>query len=530
MALSQVYPISTIPVPSDVQAKTNELFDFDDEYLVQNDIRQIDYVRVYDRSNDGNIATKDHWLFQMNDIAGQSFYNPAQSYLKMNFRIRRSNNGAGVVDLYPQTFASDLRCAFRRIRFALGGQTVTDIPDYSYAWAAIDNCMWVPQYTKTVGRMMGCFPTRVDQPGNAPVVSNNTLRQAVESPAAPGTAGEAHHSNNYQNSLGKRQYLSCGQLVAGDPPLLGAEISVFIPLYSLSPALEFMDKNLAQIQWELELWCSDDNIRCYCAKPSGISEPYAQFEFVDTGIELWAKRVTPTDTARLVLVEKMNRGIDFKTKFADLNVFRVDVPSNPPGGFVAGARVFIDERINVTASRPTKAIVAFQAKHNTNQQSYEYDEFFHAFCTDISMLVNNVQVPTESIQSKMDDTYVFGIAPVNFPPLTNNIGTDIARPYYEYLKHCGNFKAPYLSGFQNGAGDLNKWDWFLRAPLFCFDLSSREISQWAGSASEIRVKATRTLPALVTDQPDDYWMWVFIWTERELAIHMENWNSYISIA
>jgi len=58
MSAGVVYPTTTIPVPGDVEAHTNQLFDFDDEYLVQSDIRQTDFVRIFDRAGSGNIANK----------------------------------------------------------------------------------------------------------------------------------------------------------------------------------------------------------------------------------------------------------------------------------------------------------------------------------------------------------------------------------------------------------------------------------------------------------------------------------------
>jgi len=255
MATTQVYPVTTIAMPTDIQAHTNELFDFNDEYLVQNDIKQEDFVRVYDRTGVGSrgIASKNHWLFQMNDTSNASWYAPSRSYLKMDFRIIKTHAAAPPpepADINMQTFCSDLRCAFKRVRFGIAGQTVTDIPDYFYAWVGQDNCFWTQQYLDEQGQMMLCYPKRTSQPGmemrTCQWASELTLVEAT----APGVRIPVTSDNTYQNSRGKREYLSSYTRNSTPPVNMaeGTHISCFIPLIHCSSVLQYMDKAISLLE------------------------------------------------------------------------------------------------------------------------------------------------------------------------------------------------------------------------------------------------------------------------------------------
>ena len=196
MATTQVYPTTSIPMPSDIQAHTNELFDFDDEYLVQSDIKQEDFVRVYDRTGFGasGIADKNHFLFQMNDVSNNSFYAPSRSYIKVDFHIRRPPESVNMI-----TFQSDIRSVIKRIRFGIAGQTVTDIPDYFYAWVGQDANFWTPQYLNEQGRMMLVYPKRDKDPGMEMRTCSwcDPLSVTDGSPANNTPVG---NNNTYQNS------------------------------------------------------------------------------------------------------------------------------------------------------------------------------------------------------------------------------------------------------------------------------------------------------------------------------------------
>jgi len=520
MATTQVYPTTTIPMPSDIQAHTNELFDFDDEYLVQSDIKQEDFVRVYDRTGTGagGIADKNHFLFQMNDVSNNSFYAPSRSYLKVDFHIRRPTTGTPpVADTNMMTFASDIRSIFRRVRFSLAGQTVTDVPDFFYAWVGQDANFWTPQYLNEQGRMMLCYPKRDSQPGMEMRTCSWCSPLSVTD-ATPGNNTPVRNNNTYQNSRGLRENLSASLETGSAIPIVGTNISCFIPLPHMSSALQYMDKAITQLQWEIELWCSDDFVRCYNSTPTTL----AKFEFVNNGIELWAKRYTPSETGRLVLTEQLNRGFDFTTKFADLQIHRFPIDEGNPN-----ALKFDDIRVTTTANRPIAAIVAYQYGDTWTTQRFETDEFTSAHVKEISMLINNVQVPTEAMTGIQN----YDDIPANeYPYKTQITDCDLVRYYHEYLKFCGNYKAPFLTGFGSGAGTLTKIDWLATGAPYCFSLSEREIGAWSGSNSEIRVRAVREN---LTTQPlvrTDLHMWVFLWVERELSIHQENWNSYISVA
>ncbi len=528
MSSGVVYPVETIPIPSDVQAHTQQLFDFDDEYLVQSDIRQDDFVRIYDRTSVGNagVGDKDHFMLQMNDIAGNSWYCPSQSYLKVDFFIRRGNDGGTppTMSNLPQCFASDIRNIFRRVRFAMGGQTITDIADYFWDLPAVDNIFWSQQYTDTVGTQMLCYPTRNNQPGNQQ--NSGNLDDVCVVNGAVGVP--CSNTNTYQNSLGKRLYLS-GRTpnVGGGYLEVGTTLSAFIPLYHLTSVLQYFTKATTQLSWEIEVWRNMNNaINCY----SGVSETpseYPKFELANNGIELWAKRITPTETSRLVLTEKMNRGVDMAIKFADLQIYRETI--SPTGTTLpAGTIVPFNQRITVTASRPVYCIVVFQSPVNEEAPHFEYDQFTNAFVDNIALYVNNVQLPTDRIEMVVDE----GILPAGEYPYVSTVDAiDTTRPYYEYLKMCGNYKAPYLTGFSGGAGTLTPIDWKNRCPAYCFDTAAREIGQWSGGASEIRIRGAFKVPSDASAITDTHYNCkVLLWTERQLGLHLQNWNSYVGVA
>jgi len=526
MSSGVVYPVETIPVPSDIQAHTNQLFDFDDEYLVQSDIRQDDFVRIYDRTSVGNegVANKEQFLLQMNDIAGNSWYCPSQSYLKIDFLIKRGNSGLDPPVLFDgaSTFASDIRNIFRRVRFSMGGQTITDIADYFWDLPALDNVFWTQQYTDTVGTQMLCYPTRNNQVGNNQSTGN--LKDVCTGAGA--TATVATNTNTYQNSIGKRSYLSGRNSLGALPLEFGTVLSAFIPLYHISSALQYFTKATTQISWEIEVYRNLNNaINCY-SEGSAFPSNDPQFQLVNNGIELWAKRITPTETARLVLTEKLNRGVDMAIKFADLQIYREQIPSGQ--GSPAGTIIPFNQRITVTASRPVYCVIAFQFPINEERPQFEYDQFSNAFIENISLYVNNVQLPTDRIEMEIDED-INGTGP--YPYVTTTDVIDTTRPYYEYLKMCGNYKAPYLTGFGAGAGTLTQQDWKNRAPVFCFDCAAREIGQWSGGASEIRVRGNIKVPSTpAAIRGDTYNLKVLLWTERQMGIHLQNWNSYVGVA
>jgi len=527
MSAGVVYPTTTIPVPGDVEAHTNQLFDFDDEYLVQSDIRQADFVRIFDRAGSGNIANKDHYLFQMNDIAsGNAWYAPSRSFIKIDFRIIKGDDGTlptPEVTIEPQTFASDLRCVLRRVRWGMGGQTITDIPDYFFVLPAQQNQWWTDQYLQTVGKQMLTYPTRNDQVGNNQI--GNTIKQVLVSTA--GADVVANNYNSYQNSFGKRNYLS-SRYTATVPPTNqqnGTILSAFIPLYHLSSALEYFDKATSQIQWELELWLHQEQAIQTVTTLLGSAEP-PRLELVNSGIELWARRITPTSTAQLVLTEQMNRGIDMAIKFADLQIYRQTIDDTGFGS-AAGTRHPFDFRVTVTANRPVFATVLFQSPENLTNYRFEYDSFNHAFVSNIAMYINNVQLPTERIECVINEQKSWAI---EYPYIILSEETDISRPYYEFLRSAGNMKAPYLQGFSAGAGTLNWIDWKNRCPSYNFPLAERQIGQWAGGSSEIRIKGSFTTPTGAIVQSPTYNCWVLLWTERTLGIHLQNWNSYVAVA
>ena len=537
------YPTTTIPVPADVQAHTNELFQFDDEYLVQTDIRQDDFVRIFDR-NGQNVADKTEYLFQMNDIANNSWYSPSRSFIKIDYRVVLAQGDGDVVDS-PQVPLSDLRGIFNRVRFGLGGQTVTDISDYFFVYPASDNAFWTPQYAHTIGTMMGCYPVRRTQPGNEQAkFLNETEEMTVNNDTLPPTQ-ICTSWNNHQTSWGKREYLVDTSATARESgTILTTVCSVFIPLYHLSSVLQYFDKATTQLQWELQLFLHDNqniNIETDSDGVAALQQP--KLELCGNGIELWARRITPTETARLVLTEKLNRGLDMSIKWADLQIYKntiftgnIEAPITPPT-----TNLPFDLRVTVTANRPVSAVVLFQytdgPKGTLNSKEWAYDRFDTGFINRLQMLVNNVQIPTEGM-NMINDYAEDNAVGISYPHIREQFQSDVARTYYEYLRYTGNYKAPYLTGFGGGAGTLSLEDWRNRCPAYCFDLSAREIGQWAGGSSEIRLRGNVVVPPVFGAPPDDLpsqrykevTAWVLLYTERTLGIHLQNWNSYVGVA
>jgi hypothetical protein len=416
-------------------------------------------------------------------------------------------------------------------------------------YPACDNAFWTPQYADTMGTMMGCYPTRRDQPGNEQAKFGTTTEEMSVNNGVV-VLGVCNSINNHQTSWGKREYLVDTSEAARTNGVFQSTVcSVFIPLYHLSSVLQYFDKATTQLQWELQLFLHNNQNINIETNDTGAIIP-AKLELVNNGIELWARRITPTETARLILTEKMNRGLDMSIKWADLQIYKNTVDTGimtglEPTWTPEGTNLPFDLRVTVTANRPVSAVVLFQYTEGDmgtlNSQEWAYDRFDTGYLSRLQMLVNNVQIPTEGMD--MANIYSEDNAdPLSYPHIRDQVQSDVARPFYEYLRYTGNYKAPYLTGFSAGAGTLSLEDWRNRCPAYCFDLSAREIGQWAGGSSEIRLRGNVQVPPRWDSAPappavlhpsqryNTITAWVLLYTERTLGIHLQNWNSYVGVA
>jgi len=318
----------------------------------------------------------------------------------------------------------------------------------------------------------------------------------------------------------------------------GAVVFLEIPLYHLCPALQFMDKAVRGLEFSVELWKSADGINtvnktAIVASPNNVQPRLDWYiSTADNGVELMMQRIVPTSTYNLILQEKLNKGIDILTKFSSPNIYRFGVERN---------QTSFDQHIITTASRPLFAQVIFQFRRNTdgannltvgaNNSFYATDEFEHAYVSSLACYVNGLKVPQEGINQSISETKVYGVNNDNpFPYVDKENIVNVSNAYYWYLRNIGNFRAPYLKNFQDSLGILGLKDWKNKLPVYTFDLSLNSVASWSGGSSQINIRGTReNTDGAPYNAPDDYYMFVQLWTEQSLGIHLENFNNYTTI-
>jgi len=523
--------VDSVPAPS-YQKSGADVFDFSDETLVDDSIQQIQFVKVFNLQrgqpvDDVNVTDR-YWQFQQNDL--MSFYLWSRSFLKLTFRIKKL---ATPPEDEVSTFTSDARVAFRRIRCLLGGQVIHDCPEYSWLLAITDYISWTQQYLDTVGAQMGCFPDANDQYGLEQ--KTGEWRGYASEAGGAGTNTPLVWSTSPLSGTGIRVSMSNGGDGVTDAD--GTTMSFFVPLYHIIPALSYFDRVVRGLQFELELWDSSDNIRVVTPSAQLIG---SQWQWQNNGIELWCRRITPTSTYNLVLQEKLNKGVDMVVKFPYPNVYRFSVPYGQQSR---------EQLVVSTASRPLHAMVLFQLQKYTETgivnleapQMFPSDYFEHNWIKNMSMYINGIKVYQEGINCEFDELkspfpFSAGI-PTTSPPYVNKENTvDGSNAYYWYLRHCGQFKAPYLNNFAEGTGTLPFIDWKNKMPAYSFDLSTHEIGSWSGGSSQINLRYNANAPQWATSAgvfpPENIgpmYMYVILWTEATLGVHLENFNNYCSL-
>jgi len=249
----------------------------------------------------------------------------------------------------------------------------------------------------------------------------------------------------------------------------GSTMSFFVPLYSVVPALAYFDRVVRGLQFELELWDAPESIRV--VNPTGGAG--AVWQWQNNGVELYCRRITPTSTYNLVLQEQLNKGIDMVVKFPYPNVYRFSVPYGQQSR---------EQLVVSTASRPIHATVMFQLQKYTEEgivgaeiaQWFPSDYFEHNWVRTISMYINGMKVPQEGINCEFDEhknPTPNGTTASSYPPYVDKENVvDASNAYYWYLRHCGQFVAPYLNNFTEGQGDVLPFiDWKNKMPVYSFD-------------------------------------------------------------
>jgi len=484
--------IDVTPIP-EYNKSGDEVFDFDDSTLVDDSIQQLQFIKAFDLS--GPLSNdKDYFMLQQNDL--MSLYLWSRSFIKLTFYIPR--NGTAPTGL--STLTSDARTLFRRVRCVLGGQVLFDLPEYFWLYATQDYAWWTENYLNTVGSGMFVNPDNNKQPGVGQH-SGSVWRYAGN---PTGTVGLTR-SNSQMTGMAQQSSYCPGTVTIS---AIGNIVTCFIPLYHLIPAFQYMDKCVQGLQFQLELWRSDTAININTANPDGTST--IGLVNWQKAPELWCRRVTPTSTYKLLLQEKMNRGLDFTVKYPMPNVYRYDADPTTNG---------MELNVAVTASRPLHMVVLFQRKSAVTDQAVPTDYFSHFSVTAMSAYVNGIKVPQEGINQVIDEVKDYADTP---PYVRKENVVEYANSYYWYLKHCGQFRAPYLNNFQDGTGTLSMIDWKNKMPIYSFDLSTHEIASWAGGASQINLRYERN----INTWEEDCYMYVLLWTESTLGIHLENFNNY----
>jgi len=513
--------LDSIPAP-DYQKQGSEVFDFSDETLVDDSIQEIQLIRSFNlaQSSNSDVTFNNYWNFQQNDL--MSYYLWSRSMIKLNFVVTKDFAGApGGLAGNNATITSDVRCAFRRIRCLIGGQVIYDQPDFNYILTSQDYAWWTKEYLETVGSEFFCMPdSQYDQYG----VQQTTgfIRNYAGTPALPAIA-----PLNYRTSpncgTGVRSSITTRNPVVSD----GTPISAYIPLYHLIPALQFMDKALSGLQFQLELWDSDDSIRVLTPGGQSATEGgTGVWEWRNNGVELLCRRIIPTSTYKLILQEQMNKGIDMTIKFPQPNVYRFGVTE---------ALQNREQLITTTASRPLHMVVLFQPTFFTDvetnlqtTQAYPTDYFDHFNIESMSAYINGIKVPSEGINCEINEEKPFT---GSFPPFVNKENVcDASNAYYWFLKHAGFNKAPYLNNYQDGNSTIGFLDWKNKMPIYSLDLSTHEISDWAGGSSQINLRYVRGRnSAAASGGAPNYYMWVILWTESTLGIHQQTYNNYATL-
>jgi hypothetical protein len=481
--------IDVTPIP-EYNKSGDEVFDFDDSTLVDDSIQQLQFVKSFNLTGP-NLPDQEYYMYQQNDL--MSLYLWSRSFLKLSFTVVR--NGTDTAGLSSLT--SDARTLFRRIRCLLGGQVLFDLPEYFWLYATQDYAWWTENYLNTVGSGFFVNPDNNKQPGVGQ--HSGSVWRYAGSPA--GSVGLTRDNSRMTGMANQASYSP------GLEPI-GNVVSCFIPLYHLIPALQYMDKCIQGLQFQLELWKSDSPIHINTINPDGTST-IGSIVWANAP-ELWCRRVTPTSTYKLLLQEKMNRGLDFTVKYPMPNVYRYDADPNTTSN---------ELNIAVTASRPLHMIVLFQRKSATTNPAVPTDYFSHFSITSMSAYTNGIKTPQEGINQVIDEDKNYADPP---PYVRKENTAEFSNSYYWYLKHCGQFKAPYLNNFQDGTGTLSLIDWKNKMPIYSFDLSTREIGSWAGGASQINLRYERNTNAW----EEDCYMYCLLWTESTLGIHLENFNNY----
>lgn len=489
--------VDVTPVP-EYTKQGEAVFDFDDETLVDDSIQQVMFTKSFDIAGPP-AEDKEYFMFQQNDL--MSNYLWSRSFLKIKFEVRQSTPLANC------TTTSDLRTLFRRVRCTLGGQVLFDMPDYFWMYATQDYTWWTKQYLDTVGSSMLTYPDTNRQIGTGQYNDNVLLYVGNNNTALD-------WSNSGLCGQGFRWEYEATATAGSDD---GNIISCYIPLYHMIPALQYMDRCVQGLQFQLELWKSDNAIHMSQAK---VGAANSEVNWRGNGIELWCRRIIPTSTYKLVLQEKMNKGLDMTVKYPQPNVYRFGMPNTEST---------LEMPVTVTASRPLHAIIMFQDARAIEDPNCPTDYFDHANIQSIAMYINGIKVPQEGINQELIEAKInntggtFDVPP---PYVFGETTVQAQNSYYWYLKHAGQFRAPYLNNFQEGSGCLTFTDWKNKMPIYSFDLSTHEIGSWSGGASQINFRFTRS-PNGNTSQPiPNYSIWVVLWTEATLGIHLENFNNY----
>lgn len=511
--------IDTIPAP-EYQKQGAEVFDFSDETLVDDSIQEIQLIRSFNLSGSANVIDNHYWNFQQNDL--MSYYLWSRSMIKLNFVVTKVPSGGGLADNMA-TISNDCRVAFRRIRCLIGGQVIYDQPDFTYILHSQDYAWWTDDYLKNVGSEFFCIPDSEYGQYGVEQLTGFIRPYAAESLAGLPAIAPLNYRTSPNTGTGVRTSLTTGSPANA----IGSGLSAYIPLYHLIPALAYMDKALIGMQFQLELWDSDDSIRILTpggqsATPGGS----ARWDWINTGVELLCRRIIPTSTYKLVLQEQMNKGIDMTIKFPQPQIFRFGV---------AEALESREQLVCNIASRPLHMVILFQPTFFTNvetnletTQGYPIDYFDHFNIKTISAFINGIKIPQEGINCEIDEIKEFGVNPPPF--VEQELVCDLNNAYYWYLKHAGFFRAPYLNNYQDGNATLGFLDFKNKLPIYSMDLSTHEISDWSGGSSQINVRYTRGRNgAAGSGGAPNYYMWVIVWCENTLGLHQQTYNNYSTL-
>ncbi len=495
---------------------TNPIFDLSYSYRKDNSVDAVNHITFYDTTNGFTAAgqvgspppvgnAQDHFTFRCNDV--NSWWRPALGFIRVQCAVyNQETNGTAPGNHTYHALEDDIRTIFNRIILRLNGEVVEDKPHHVFREWYYDRSTWSKQYAETVGSAMF-----VDPAGDEFNAYKSTGVGSVKAPGnyepillAPTNIALADMKksdewNTRLHPLGRR-YNYCAQYGQGTGSAQSMEF--YIPLYHLFNCFKVYDKVIKGCPIEIELYTVKDEIRIHrrATQVNGVTASALKsvLKWNEAGLSLILPRVIPSPSTEAMLNRQLIAGLSVPIKFEKSYVYRDSIDTGKTNG---------QWRVTNTASRPTK-IVVFTVKQDSEQNQtdalWEPHNAVQNRVNRISMFVNGRKVPSEDVKNESMQS-----------------SQQVFRMWNEALH---NYDQPYLRNFGMVAGLRDFQSVNFKVPMYVFDLSKRELSEFVGGASELVVDWH--YDAATTDPQ---FMYALVYTESELTLNMTEHSTMITV-